>query len=201
MKKILLITLFLVGIFGIFGKKILAVDDYYCLQPGDPCCWSMTSGAYCENGLKCGKDGFCTNEMVSECGKIDQVCCPGRTCNGELLECVDDFCKKKSGGLEPHTFDIKNLTEYPEGSKLDFKDGNLGGIVSFIIKIVYWLAGLSMMAMIIAGGLQVMTSLGIPEKMKMGYGKITGGIVGFLIIFSSYMIVKLIEAMFNIKIF
>ena len=55
--------------------------------------------------------------------------------------------------------------------------------------------------MIIAGGLQVMTSLGIPEKMKIGYGKITGGIVGFLIIFSSYMIVKLIEAMFNIKIF
>jgi len=34
----------------------------------------------------------------------------------------------------------------------------------------------------------------------MGYGKMTGGIVGFLIIFSSYLIVKLVETIFGISI-
>jgi hypothetical protein len=93
------------------------------------------------------------------------------------------------------------LTDYPDGNKLKFADGNLGGIISEIIKIVYWIAGLSMMAMIIVGGLGVMTSVGIPEKTKMGYGKISNGLIGFLIIFSSYLIVKLVETMFGIKIF
>jgi hypothetical protein len=120
-------------------------------------------------------------------------------CDGGAIS-YDTELKQEVCNVTKSPDDNGFLTEYPDGNKLKFADGNIGGIVSVIIQIVYWIAGLSMMAMIIIGGLQVMTSLGIPEKMKLGYGKMTGGVVGFLIIFSSYLIVKIVETIFGISI-
>jgi len=198
-KKVSFLVMFL--FLGVGCFTVMAQEEYYCIQPGDQCCFSQKHGRYCENGLQCGENGFCTNKTVDQCGELGQQCCPGGSCNDDYRHyCLDGFCEIKQGGLAPGTFEVENLTDYPDNSKLKFSDSDLGGIISVIIKIVYWLAGLSMMAMIIIGGLQVMTSLGVPEKMKMGYGKMTGGIVGFLIIFSSYLIVKLVETIFGISI-
>jgi len=196
-KRVFFLVMFL--FLGVGCLAVMAQEEYYnCIQPGDPCCFSQKNGRYCENGLQCGENGFCTNKIVEECGELGQQCCAG-DCNPGY-KCIDNLCKATKEDIDSGTFKVEHLSDYPDDNKLKFSDSDLGGIISVIIKIVYWLAGLSMMAMIIIGGLQVMTSLGIPEKMKMGYGKMTGGIVGFLIIFSSYLIVKLVETIFGISI-
>ena len=142
---------------------------------------------------------FC-NLQTKTCVKADSNGDKSNLCSGGAVSFNTEL-KRDVCIMTRLSEDKSALTEYPNGNKLKFADGNLGGIISEIIKIVYWLAGLSMMAMIIIGGLGVMTSVGIPEKTKMGYGKISGGLIGFLIIFSSYLIIKLVETMFGIKIF
>jgi hypothetical protein len=205
MKKIFFLVIFLFGISGTISIKALSVNpgDVWegCLQEGDSCCYSIERGSYCEGMRECGPNNLCTKNLIDGCGKLDEQCCSITQCDPGLI-CINSFCQRTVEEKSLNLFYIDNLTDYPkdDNNKLRFVDGNVGGIVSFILKIVYWLAGLSMLAMIIAGGFQVATSIGIPEKSKMGYGKITGGIVGFLIVFSSYMIVKLVETMFNIKI-
>ena len=58
-----------------------------------------------------------------------------------------------------------------------------------------------MLVMLILGGIGLMTAAGDPAKTKAGYGKITSGIVGFLIVFISYFAVQLVEVILGVKIF
>ena len=61
-------------------------------------------------------------------------------------------------------------------------------------------AGLVLLLMLIVGGIGLMTSGGNPDKMKAGYGKITSALIGFLIVFVSYMVVQIVERIFGVDI-
>ncbi len=78
---------------------------------------------------------------------------------------------------------------------------NIGSVVSAALPYVYVIAGLSMLMMLIFGGVSLMTSAGDPGKTKAGYGKITAGLIGFMIIFVSYFVVQIVEVMLGVKIF
>ena len=54
--------------------------------------------------------------------------------------------------------------------------------------------------MLIMGGITLMTAAGDPAKSKAGYGKISAGLIGFLIIFVSYFVAQLIEVILGVKI-
>lgn len=81
------------------------------------------------------------------------------------------------------------------------KWANPGLMVSDFLQYVYGFAGLALLFMLILGGFDIMTSQGNPEKVKTGNSRIMNALIGFLIVFLSYAIVKIVELMLDIKIF
>ena len=78
--------------------------------------------------------------------------------------------------------------------------GGLFSILSVVLRNVYVLAGIILLIMIFAGGLGMILNSGNPEKTKQGSKTVTSAITGFVILFSSYWIIKIIELIFSISI-
>ncbi len=89
----------------------------------------------------------------------------------------------------------------PRSAKINLNTDNLGSIISKLLPHIFIISGLLMAVMIIYGGFQLMVSGGDSEGIREGKAKITWGIVGFLIVFSSYFIVQIVQAIFNVQIF
>ena len=78
---------------------------------------------------------------------------------------------------------------------------DLGSIVSTLLgQYIFFFAGLILLFMLIMGGFQMLTSAGDPEKVKAGQGKITTGLIGFLIIFVAYWLMQIIEVVLGFTI-
>ena len=178
-------------------KDGLGVSGSKCNAVGDICC-EYTKGTgdfYCENGLICkgsttaGVAGQCANPGDT-CGSSGLPCCSGNSCSSGLT-CQDNLC------LSPGTVE---LPKYPDEMGFKFANSSLGDVLGGIIKYIYIFAGFALIVVLIMGGFSVLTSSGVPEKAKIGYDKITQGITGFIIIFLSYMVVLLIQAIFKVKI-
>jgi len=91
----------------------------------------------------------------------------------------------------------------PSGAHvIDLSNQNLdvGTIISQLLPYILVAAGLGLLIMLIVGGIGLMTSAGDPDKMKTGYGRITHALIGFVIIFASYLIVQLVGLMLGVSI-
>ncbi len=82
---------------------------------------------------------------------------------------------------------------------------NLGGIsqlVSLFLNISFVLAGLILLFFFILGGIGMIGSAGgsDPQKSEQAKKTLTSAVMGFIIVFASYWIVKLVEMMTGIKI-
>lgn len=91
------------------------------------------------------------------------------------------------------------LMDYYSGTGFKFQNATIGEIVGELLPYVYVVAGLILLLMLIAGGIGLMTSAGNPDKSKAAYGKITGAVIGFLIIFVSYFIAKIVEVLLGVS--
>jgi hypothetical protein len=80
------------------------------------------------------------------------------------------------------------------------KFDGMGSLISGILPYVIGFAGLCLFIMLILGGITLMTAAGDPAKSKDGYGKISAGLIGFLIIFVSYFVTQIVEVVLGIKI-
>ena len=87
-----------------------------------------------------------------------------------------------------------------EGKNLEEKFPNIGSIVTELLKYIFVLAGLTLFILLIIGGFSLLTSGGSPDKMKAAQGKITSAVIGFVIIFISYWLVRILEIVFGISI-
>ena len=83
--------------------------------------------------------------------------------------------------------------------KIGQKFPNTGAVVGEVLKYVYVIAGLCLLFMLITGGLTLMTAAGDQAKTKEGYGKLTAGLVGFLIIIVSYFVAQIVEVVLGVK--
>lgn len=98
------------------------------------------------------------------------------------------------------------IPSYPSGAFIstggvvDLNNNDLGTIVSSVLPYIYTFAGLALFIMLIWGGITLMTAAGDPAKSKEGYGKISAGLIGFLIIFISYFVVQILEVILGISI-
>ena len=73
----------------------------------------------------------------------------------------------------------------------------LGDIINRILVFILPLAGIILLFVLIAGGFEYMVSQGNPEKIKSAQAKITTGVIGFFLLISSYLIVRVISAIFG----
>lgn len=91
------------------------------------------------------------------------------------------------------------LKKLEEEVGLDFAGGNFGEIISALLPYLFAGAGLLLLLYLIFGGIQFMTSGGDPKAMESAKGKITGALVGFIIIFASYWIVQIVGIILGIE--
>jgi hypothetical protein len=86
-------------------------------------------------------------------------------------------------------------------SAAGFQNG-IGGIISTLINNIYLLAGIVLFILLIVGGLSFIMGAGEenPEKAKKGKQAITSALIGFLIIFCSFWIIRIIEVLTGLKI-
>ena len=76
----------------------------------------------------------------------------------------------------------------------------IGDIVSALLPYILAVAGLGLLLYLILGGFEILVSEGDPEQMNRGRDKITQAIFGFIIIFSAYWLVRILEIIFGIEI-
>ena len=96
--------------------------------------------------------------------------------------------------------ELPKLTEIIANDPVSDKFGNIGSLMSTLLPYILTAAGLGLLIMLIFGGIGLMTSAGNPDKIKASYGRITHALIGFVIIFASYMIVQLAEVVLGINI-
>ncbi len=80
----------------------------------------------------------------------------------------------------------------------EIKDGNIGDIINLLIPYIFTIAGLVLFIMLIMGGFGLLTSGGNPDKVNAAKGKLTSALIGFVIIFVSYWLMKILEIIFGI---
>jgi hypothetical protein len=95
----------------------------------------------------------------------------------------------------------KYTIEPPSGFVFTGEKANIGSIISALIPIVFSIAGLLLFGMLIMGGFGLLTSAGDPKKVESAKNRLTGAIVGFLIIFLAYWLIQILEVIFGIKVF
>ncbi len=75
---------------------------------------------------------------------------------------------------------------------------SLGDLINLALSFLVPLAGVILFLVIIWGGYDIMMSSGNADKVKSGQQKITAGIVGFVLLASSYFIAKLLGWIFGV---
>jgi hypothetical protein len=93
-----------------------------------------------------------------------------------------------------------SLPDYEDTDFIFKGKATLGEVISKLLPYIYLIAGLSLFLMLIWGGITLMTAAGNPDQSKAGYGRITGALLGFVIVFISYFIVQLVEIILGVKI-
>ena len=76
---------------------------------------------------------------------------------------------------------------------------DIGTILTKLLPFIYVAAGLLLLITLIMGGITLMTAAGDQGKMKQGYGQITAGLIGFVIIFVSYFVAQIIQIALGVK--
>jgi len=105
---------------------------------------------------------------------------------------------------------VKRLAQVKIGEEFLLKPGvgvesigTLGKFITAILPNIYILAGLILFFLLIGGGLMFIVSAGQenPEGAAKGKKAITAAIAGFIIIFTSYWLIQIIETITGINIF
>ncbi len=75
--------------------------------------------------------------------------------------------------------------------------GNVGGIVSSAMELIFLFGGIGLLLMLLAGGFTFLTSAGDTKKLDKGKQQITNAILGFIIIFAAYWMVQILGIIFG----
>ncbi|MDP2708766.1 MAG: hypothetical protein U1C50_04200 [Patescibacteria group bacterium] len=80
------------------------------------------------------------------------------------------------------------------------KEGEFFLIFWTIVKNLYLVAGIILMFFLIAGGLGMIINAGNAEKLKQSSQTVTSAVIGYLIMFAAYWLVRIVEIVFGVKI-
>lgn len=85
------------------------------------------------------------------------------------------------------------------GLKIDFTD--IGSIVNILLPYIFYGSGIALLIYLVFGGFQLMLSQGDPKAIEGAKNKITGAVIGFVIIFVAYWLVLLVGKLLGITMF
>lgn len=86
------------------------------------------------------------------------------------------------------------------GDVAEYKVGNGGilNVVSVVLYNIYVFAGIILLLMVFAGGLGMILNAGNAEKQKQSSQTLSSAVMGFVILFVSYWLIKIIEIVFGL---
>ncbi|MDP2708770.1 MAG: hypothetical protein Q8O93_01800 [bacterium] len=70
-----------------------------------------------------------------------------------------------------------------------------------IVKNLYFLTGIVLLFFLVAGGLGMIINAGNAEKQKQSSQTLTSAVIGYLIMFAAYWLVRIVEIVFGVEIF
>jgi len=85
------------------------------------------------------------------------------------------------------------------GSLLSNSNLKIGDIIGALLPYLFTGAGLLLLIYLIIGGLQMMTSGGDPKAVESAKGKITGALIGFVIVFVAYWLVQIVASVLGLQ--
>ncbi len=74
----------------------------------------------------------------------------------------------------------------------------LGDVINKAMLFVIPFAAILLLFVFLLGGYGIMTSQGIPEKIKAAQSKITAGLIGFVLLISAYLLVRILSLIFGL---
>ena len=77
---------------------------------------------------------------------------------------------------------------------------DLGNLIRNILAVLFFVAGLAAFIFLIIGGIQYITAGGDPKAAASARDRITGAIVGLIIVVAAFAIVLILERVFGIRI-
>lgn len=77
---------------------------------------------------------------------------------------------------------------------------DIGSLVSIIVQTAIGIAGIILLFLLIAGGIGIMAGGDNPEQAAKGKQAVTSALIGFIVVFAAYWVVKLIEIITGITI-
>lgn len=85
------------------------------------------------------------------------------------------------------------------GGRVNFT--NLASVVNMALPLVFSIAGIMLLAFLIWGGFDYLTSMGDAKKAEAAKGKITSALIGFALIFLAYWLVQIINYVFKLGVY
>lgn len=87
-----------------------------------------------------------------------------------------------------------------DGSAPDVSLTTPRGILGRLLPYLFTIAGLVLFVMIIWGGFEMLTGAANPKSQEAGKQRITAAVIGFLLLFSSYWLAQIVQAIFGVSI-
>ena len=81
---------------------------------------------------------------------------------------------------------------------LDESVDSLGKVITKTLGFIMPMAGIILLFVLISGGYDYMMSQGNADKIKSAQGKITSGIIGFILLIVSFLITRIIAVIFGL---
>lgn len=94
---------------------------------------------------------------------------------------------------------IDSSAIYNAANIKNFQFNNLGDIVTNLLPYLFSAAGILLLLYLVYGGLQLMLSGGDPKAVQAARDKITGALIGFIIVFAAFWITQIIASILGLK--
>lgn len=159
------------------------------------------------SGASCGQwaSGPITCLDPTACSLQTSTCPDGSTvyfCGPPVpTQLCQQFGQSPSGdgtGINAETLDRLNTVIFdgPPDAQLTTPRG----IISRLLPYLMTFGGLILFIMLIWGGFEMLTGAANPKSQEAGKQRITSAIIGFILLFSSYWLAQLVQAIFGISI-
>jgi hypothetical protein len=118
---------------------------------------------------------------------------------------IANWSKKLSGVgslfLVSAALAVEEINLIPEAPYTGLQNITVPGIISTLIKLILVIAALVAFIFLIVGGIKWITSGGDKEQTAKAQGTITAALIGLVIVFSAWAILRLLETFFGVSIF
>lgn len=115
------------------------------------------------------------------------------------IHAEDNLSDFTQTGVTNATFDELNPLK-TSGSEQAQQLSTPGGIISRVLEFAFPIAGLILFVMIVWGGFEILTGAADKKSLDAGKQRISAAIIGFVLLFVSYWIIRIIEEVLGIKV-